>query len=402
MGRKPFEFRQPNDSEDPKSEVCTVCGSDFDHRRASNKYCETCGEDRARWRRDQNARQAVHRLLVRREFLGILTPALVDGELGIRRTARWAQREQTDNQLAELERLLVQEGTHNPKIRSRLRTKAALLAQTIDPSEHNQAARAWGLLSEVGVEAGENPTSSRLYAAKALSHYLAISRKDRDGSHHARFARALLRLSSQYRDDGDNRVAGQTANAAYYVLKEKSDPRDPRVKQLLHQADLRSIRLLASGLGETELVRRQRDEMIRLAGEINIPAFWLDTARELAGYWGERDPWRAKEQIVIISKLQAQTPNRPIDLDPTFLRPHVELLLAADGRQKQEDGIRLIVEDYIALYRRHPHGHYADVLRRWCNRPNCSKLGLPDQLNKLRLPRPTYNNSLMFSLPRGF
>jgi hypothetical protein len=87
----------------------------------------------------------VRRLLGRREFL-ILTPQLITRELEAKPTARWAQREQIDQRLSNLEHLLVTKGPNNPKVRFKIGTEADCIEQTINPSELRQLA----CLSQLG------------------------------------------------------------------------------------------------------------------------------------------------------------------------------------------------------------------------------------------------------------
>jgi hypothetical protein len=355
-------------------------------------------------------RQRIHRLFGRREFL-ILTPQLIACELEGRPFARWAHRAQIDRRLGDLERLLVEHGPNNPEVRTQVRTEAARIELTIDRSELHQWARAKGLLCEAGVEAGEDDSSMMSYAADAVRLYHSVPRKERDRMHYAREAAAFLRYSNVCRNCGDKRIAGQAADIAYDMLKTKCDCEDPVVMRLLHQADVRAVRLLAEGRGETDLLRDQRDEMIRLATEIDDSVIQLETARELAGYLrmsadeGRTPDHRRKidlahQELMKIDALLQKTRGRSLYDAPTLLRPRIEWFLASERIQDKEEGIRLIQEDYMALYRQNQHKYYEEVLRKWCRRPTCTDRGL--SFEKLRVPRATYNSPILLSLPRGF
>jgi hypothetical protein len=393
--------RRGDDSEDPRIEICKNCSTEFERRRASNKFCPECGEDRRC--RDQHARQVLRRILTRKEFLEILTPQLIAHEREGRRFARWAQRDEIDGRLAEAEHLLITEGPNNRKVRSNLKKKAALIHETLDPREQDLLARTKELLCDVGPEAEEDQRSARRYAAEAVVLYRTIPRTDRDDRYHARIAGALLRFSNACQSVGDLRTAKDATIDAYYILAEKCDARDPIVLRLRHQADARTVRFL--GERGWKNLQRHLDEMIALAAEINTPDVQLETACQLAGYWRmceKPDRGLAMEQLEVIAKVLEKMPGRSAYDAPTFLRPRIEWFLASDIQKEKEEGIRLIVEEYAACYRLNSLSYFWDVMEQWCRRPSCRKLGLREELKKLALPHPTYNSSMRMALPRGY
>jgi hypothetical protein len=340
-------------------ETCLACGKTFPHRRAPNKYCLDCGEDRARWRRDTNARQTMRRILVRRDFLGILTSAMIAQELEATPLARWARRERTDKQLAELERLLTAKTANDPTVRAKVRSTAALIAQTRDGLTQNQRARAMTLLSDVGSEWGQDEDRMLVYAAEALFLYRTIPRQDRDARYHARLAGSMLRFANvcAARREG-YRTAGNMARGAYHILKEKCNSSDAFVMRLLHQADVRAVRLMGEGRRDERLLEKQRREMIDLSETISSLEIRRETARELAGYW-ERygEPDVAMEQVNVLSTLRPTLSDHQGMDEPTFLRPRIEWFLASPRKQDKQEAGRLIKEEFIPLYRTDRQGY---------------------------------------------
>ena len=197
------------------------------------------------------------------------------------------------------------------------------------------------------------------------------------------------------------RTAGNMARGAYHILKEKCNSSDAFVMRLLHQADVRAVRLMGEGRRDERLLEKQRREMIDLSETISSLEIRRETARELAGYW-ERygEPDVAMEQVNVLSTLRPTLSDHQGMDEPTFLRPRIEWFLASPRKQDKQEAGRLIKEEFIPLYRTDRQGYYADVLQRWCNRRDFKELGL--SMQELRVPAPTYSSRALLTLPRGW
>jgi hypothetical protein len=405
----PDEFRRKNDSERPQWHKCQNprCPNEFEHRtRGGNKFCDACRT--YHWKRDQTSRQGLHRLFGRREFLEALPATLIDAELEAWPSARWKQQGQAEERLRDLEQLLLTDGPTSARVRSKIRLEATLIIQALERlsrSAPRQEARAYELLADVGREAGENKSDIRGYALKAVTLYHSIPTRhpDRDERFYARKAGALLRISNVCRNCANIRSAYTHAAHAYEILREKCDRRDPYVKQLLHQAGIRALRILtdlrASGLEygrhKMGLLEEQRKDVMTIAQEIDYPGSRLETPRELFGYYllsGEVS--NAEKQLDAIEIERERTTDRSVYDTPTLLRPRIEFFLKVNNVRQAR---RLIEEQYAGFYRSNLHEYYAGVLEAWARRPDLGPL-----IKSLRLPPPTYNSPILMSLPRGY
>jgi hypothetical protein len=302
---------------------------------------------------------------------------------GERRQGIWAE-------LANLNRLLSLRGPQDQPTRTDVKQRAEtirILYEFEKPrnlDESYQYIQALEILRDVGVDGPRDLPTLLRYGWEAVQFYRRI--KD-----FPRLGRALQALANTCRLGKDDATAKNLTLSAYNVLNEKCDSREVNVACLLHQSIFWILRLTARDMDRATGRRDPKVlRLVELAEQVNTPAIWLETRRELAGYfgvWGEID--RAKEQI---SKLQAIRKSNP-DISaeaPTLLRPSIELLLHMDRPGARDHAVNLIRTTYMNLYRADPNLHYWNVLRRWSR----------DLRLSLALQQPTYASPILIYLPR--
>jgi hypothetical protein len=129
-----------------------------------------------------------------------------------------------------------------------------------------------------------------------------------------------------------------------------------------------------------------------LAERLDTPSVWLETRRELAGYWSMREQFdEAQRELAALEALQKTTPSLPTYGAPTLLRPKIEYLFGTGNLNDRDRAIHLIEKDYRDLYRQDPHDYYFRQLQRWKRHYRLS----------FDLVPPTYASPILIYLPRG-
>jgi hypothetical protein len=365
------------------------CDVRFTPRTGQHRFCS----DKCRWSVNDNTRHVLHRLVPRRELTGTSTQALLalaahlqsrPESPGLRRDWTWAT-------LRELDLLLSSRGPNDAAVRSyaRLRADAVRLIfekmeQPADLDDLYQYFGALEILRDVGVESADEVRKLRQYGWAAVEFY-------RDRRDLFKLARALQAFANTSRLDDDEVTARRMTRRAWHVLHEQcSKSEDPNVMTMTHQSTLWDLRLFARDT-EQRRTKSKREELARLAHMVNTPGIWIETRRELAGYWtmqGEYD--EARRQLQALETLRRQNDGLTTYGAPTLLRPRIEFLLVSGKAAERDEAIHLI-DSYAELYRRDPHLYYYRQLQRWGR-----KHRLP-----LELPPPAYASPILIYLPRG-
>ncbi|MFY9561293.1 MAG: hypothetical protein WAQ52_13755 [Terriglobales bacterium] len=282
--------------------------------------------------------------------------------------------------------LLLYRGPNDPAVRSHVRLHAdaiRLMFEMERPTnleEARQYVHALEILRDAGVESSHEVKQLREYGWAVVEFYRA------DGDL-LNLAGALQAFANLCRLDEDEVSARRMTRRAWHILNEKygrSD--DPNALMAVHQSTFWDLRLFAQDLEERS-TQNKREQLIRLAERVNTPGIWIETRRELAGYWTIRREYdEAREQLQALEDLQNLHPRLPTYGAPTLLRPKVELLLDSGGK----DEVMSLIEKYADLYRKDPHLHYYRQLKKWKREYGLS----------LQVPDPVYASPILIYLPR--
>jgi hypothetical protein len=375
------------------------CAGSFAHRaKGGNCYCAAC---RPRVHKiHQAARKSVSRALgniSKSLFLPASPGAIVVCD---RLLTERSDRRTPDALLEKLHvhaRLLREKGPQRQEVRERASNEAGaiLLVLAKDRSgkrtTENAITVAHSMLRDAGILRGFDEASRR----DLLSHASEAVKRYRRARAYADVVDALLHLANTFRIveslghpvDGD-RAARSCALAALSELDERFGKRcaDERIVRLRHQALLWLARF--DGFEGANFLNRLDDDSL-------TPTCKVLTLRERVGVFVKdgSDLDEAHAGVKELNKQRARLARFPEFVEPTLVRPHIELLLReAELRhlpQRREEAIDMIREMYLPMYRHNRMGYYFGVLMKWGR-----DLGL-----NLNLARPTYASPVLPYLP---
>lgn len=346
--------------------------------------------DKCRWERTAAYRKAISRLRQKHQpiesdeetlalFVRLAKSPTSPGE---RCDARWQD-------LHELDTLLSRHGPV-PEMRFEIQSKASairhelLLSHPTTSDDVLQYIRCLAILVDVGAEKPWEVRRLRRYAWEVVQYYL----RTRD---YARLSKALITYAHNCRLDNHEYQARNFYTYPYHILRNYRSRGDINNRILLHNAMLWWLRFFVP-----ELSCNEQDDFIKklvvLTTEIGTPAAWLETHRELTGYFGSGGRYRdrALDHHRQLNELLRSNSFPEYGL-AALLRPKIHTLLDSGIPADRDKALQLIAGKFLNLYRKDPHFYYHELLVTWRNELNLSFI----------LPEPVYGSAILTYLPRN-
>jgi hypothetical protein len=207
------------------------------------------------------------------------------------------------------------------------------------------------------------------------------------------FAKNLQILANGYRTIGQEAKAKQFTGHAWNILRQRyANSTDLDVLMIVHKAAMWDLRLWADYL-EPWVIDYRIKQMIGFAEKVNNPAIWIETYRELAGYYGRtrHDEDKAHTTLQEIDRIRNTVSSLPPYGATTFLRPKIEAMLHSGYSSNKEEGIHTITTDFVTAYKNERQLHFWSTLKQWSK-----KYGLG-----LQLEPPKFSSIMLVHMPRG-
>lgn len=363
----------------PSRPRCVVCGRPL--RPGKRKFCSP----ECRFRADQNARQALSRRLSRHcETLNPTSLEMVSlaAKIKGRQTGKGAREEETAQELAATDALILKDGLSEGMIRAEIWLRASVIrldfltARPTSRGEFIEYARALEVLRDIGIGAHGSVSRIRRYGWEAIQIY-------RELKEYPALVRALIAYGNPGRLIGDLRTAHKVVRAAEHIVKEKCDLGDRNVLAIRHNTMTWSLRYFGQDWD------RDKQEAVckELLESAETPAQRLEAHRELASFWNHSgDPEKALEHCNELENLLRNYPF-PNYGKASLRRPKIEAWKILGRRDEMID----VIEEYFRLYESDRNVYHFEQLAHWKK-----QYGLGFQL-----PPAEFGSGVLTYLPRS-